>query len=84
MALLLIPVFNNETIPEVPDNPDKPDKSDNPDNSGIPNDSAASKASGDKRMLSKTGDSAPLAPLFALAIGGLGLAVLCARRARME
>lgn len=71
-------VFNNETIPEVPGNPD------NPDNPGAPNDSADSKASGDEGALFKTGDAAPIAPLVALAIGGLGLAVICVRRARRE
>lgn len=71
-------VFNNETIPEVPGNPD------NPDNPGAPNDSADSKASGDEGALFKTGDAAPMAPLVALAIGGLGLAVICVRRARRE
>lgn len=71
-------VFNNETIPEVPGNPDIPD------NPGTPNDSADSKASGDKDVLSKTGDAAPIAPLVALAIGGLGLAILCVRRVRKD
>lgn len=80
-------VFNNETIPEVPGNPDNPDNPgnpDNPDNPGAPNDSADSKASGDEGALFKTGDAAPIAPLVALAIGGLGLAVICVRRARRE
>lgn len=71
-------VFNNETIPEVPGNPDIPD------NPGTPNDSADSKASGDEDVLSETGDVAPIAPLVAPAIGGLGLAILCVRRVRKD
>lgn len=64
-------VFNNETIPEVPDNPDKPGNPDTPDTSGNPDkpdtpevpDSPdapqAPEAPGDENVLSKTGDGAP-------------------------
>lgn len=86
-------VFNNETIPEVPDNPDKPGNPDAPDTPGNPDkpdtpevpDSPdapqAPEAPGDENVLSKTGDGAPMASLLALALGGLGLAAI-ARRLR--
>lgn len=86
-------VFNNETIPEVPDNPDKPGNPDAPDTPGNPDkpdtpevpDSPdapqAPEAPGDENVLSKTGDGAPTASLLALALGGLGLAAI-ARRLR--
>ena len=88
-------VFNNETIPEVPDNPDKPGNPDAPDTPGNPNkpdtpevpDSPdapqAPEAPGDESVLSKTGDGAPTASLLALALGGLGLAAI-ARRLRRQ
>lgn len=88
-------VFNNETIPEVPDNPDKPGNPDTPDTPGNPDkpdtpevpDSPdapqAPEASGDENVLSKTGDGAPTASLLALALGGLGLAAI-ARRLRRQ
>lgn len=88
-------VFNNETIPEVPDNPDKPGNPDAPDTPGNPDkpdtpevpDSPdapqAPEAPGDENVLSKTGDGAPTALLFALALGGLGLAAI-ARRLRRQ
>ncbi len=86
-------VFNNETIPEVHDNPDKPvnpdapDASESPDQPEIPDAPASPEApevSDDGRSLSQTGDVTPMVPLLALAFGGLGLAVVCARRARKE
>ncbi len=52
--------------------------------STTPTEGSPSRASGDEGALSKTGDAAPIAPLVALAIGGLGLAVICVRRARGE
>lgn len=87
-------VFNNETIPEVPDNPDKPGNPDAPDTPGNPDkpdtpevpDSPdapqAPEAPGDENVLSKTGDGAQTALLFVLALGGLGLAAIarCLRR----
>ena len=91
-------VFNNETIPEVPDNPDKPGNPDAPDTPGNPDkpgnpdtpevpDSPdapqAPEAPGDENVLSKTGDGAPMASLLALALGGLGLAAI-ARRLRRQ
>ena len=88
-------VFNNETIPEVPDNPDKPGNPDAPDTPGNPDkpdtpevpDSPdapqAPEAPGDENVLSKTGDGAPAASLLALALGGLGLAAI-ARRLRRQ
>lgn len=88
-------VFNNETIPEVPDNPDKPGNPDAPDTPGNPDkpdtpevpDSPdapqAPEAPGDENVLSKTGDGAPTASLLALAFGGLGLAAI-ARRLRRQ
>ena len=91
-------VFNNETIPEVPDNPDKPGNPDAPDTPGNPDkpgnpdtpevpDSPdapqAPEAPGDENVLSKTGDGAPTASLLALALGGLGLAAI-ARRLRRQ
>lgn len=88
-------VFNNETIPEVPDNPDKPGNPDTPDTPGNPDkpdtpevpDSPdapqAPEAPGDENVLSKTGDGAPMALLLALALGGLGLAAI-ARRLRRQ
>lgn len=88
-------VFNNETIPEVPDNPDKPGNPDAPDTPGNPDkpdtpevpDSPdapqAPEAPGDESVLSKTGDGAPTASLLALALGGLGLAAI-ARRLRRQ
>ena len=88
-------VFNNETIPEVPDNPDKPGNPDTPDTPGNPDkpdtpevpDSPdapqAPEAPGDENVLSKTGDGAPTALLLALALGGLGLAAI-ARRLRRQ
>lgn len=88
-------VFNNETIPEVPDNPDKPGNPDAPDTLGNPDkpdtpevpDSPdapqAPEAPGDENVLSKTGDGAPMASLLALALGGLGLAAI-ARRLRRQ
>ena len=91
-------VFNNETIPEVPDNPDQPGNPDAPDTPGNPDkpgnpdtpevpDSPdapqAPEAPGDESVLSKTGDGAPTASLLALALGGLGLAAI-ARRLRRQ
>ena len=88
-------VFNNETIPEVPNNPDKPGNPDAPDTPGNPDkpdtpevpDSPdapqAPEAPGDENVLSKTGDGAPTASLLALALGGLGLAAI-ARRLRRQ
>lgn len=88
-------VFNNETIPEVPDNPEKPGNPDTPDTPGNPDkpdtpevpDSPdapqAPEAPGDENVLSKTGDGAPTASLLALALGGLGLAAI-ARRLRRQ
>lgn len=88
-------VFNNETIPEVPDNPDKPGNPDAPDTPGNPDkpdtpevpDSPdapqAPEAPGDENVLSKTGDGAPMASLLALALGGLGVAAI-ARRLRRQ
>lgn len=88
-------VFNNETIPEVPDNPGKPGNQDAPDTPGNPDkpdtpevpDSPdapqAPEAPGDENVLSKTGDGAPMASLLALALGGLGLAAI-ARRLRRQ
>lgn len=77
-------VFNNETIPEVPDNPDNPDNPDTPGKPEAPDDSAAPESPDSERMLSETGDAAPIAPLVALAIGGWGLAVLCVHRTRKD
>lgn len=88
-------VFNNETIPEVPDNPDKssnpdapdtpgnPDKPDTPEVPDSPDAPQAPEAPGDENVLSKTGDGAPTALLLALALGGLGLAAI-ARRLRRQ
>lgn len=91
-------VFNNETIPEVPDNPDNPDKPGNPDAPDTPGNPdkpdtpevpdspdapQAPEAPGDENVLSKTGDGAPMASLLALALGGLGLAAI-ARRLRRQ
>lgn len=88
-------VFNNETIPEVPDDPDKPGNPDVPDTPGNPDkpdtpevpDSPdapqAPEAPGDENVLSKTGDGAPTASLLALALGGLGVAAI-ARRLRRQ
>lgn len=85
-------VFNNETIPEVPDNPDKPgnpdtpgnpDKPDTPEVPDSPDAPQAPEAPGDENVLSKTGDGAPTASLLALALGGLGLAAI-ARRLRRQ
>lgn len=87
-------VFNNETIPEVPDNPDKPGNPDAPDTPGNPDkpdtpevpDSPdapeAPEAPGDENVLSKTGDGAPTALLLALALGGLGVAAISRRLRR--
>lgn len=81
-------VFNNETIPEVPDNPGKPGNQDAPDTPGNPDkpdtpevpDSPdapqAPEAPGDENVLSKTGDGAPTALLLVLALGGLGVAAI--------
>ena len=92
-------VFNNETIPEVPDNLDKPvnpgepegpeapDNPETPSKPGAPDVPAvpeAPEAPSDEHSLSKTGDAAPIAPLLALALGGLGLVVVCVRRVRRE
>lgn len=88
-------VFNNETIPEVPDNPDKPGNPDAPDTPGNPDkpdtlevpDSPdapqAPEAPGDENVLSKTGDGAPMASLLALALGEVRLAAI-ARRLRRQ
>lgn len=85
-------VFNNETIPEVPDNPDKPgnpdtpgnpDKPDTPEVPDSPDALQAPEAPGDENVLSKTGDGAPTASLLAFALGGLGLAAI-ARRLRRQ
>lgn len=79
-------VFNNETIPEVPDNPDKPGNPEKPDTPEVPDSPDAPEgpeAPGDESVLSKTGDGAPTASLLALALGGLGLAVI-ARRLRRQ
>lgn len=85
-------VFNNETIPEVPDNPEKPgnpdtpgnpDKPDTPEVPDSPDASQATEAPGDENVLSKTGDGAPTASLLALALGGLGVAAI-ARRLRRQ
>lgn len=87
-------VFNNETIPEVPDNPDKPGNPDAPDTPGNPDKpdtpevpdspdaTQAPEAPGDENVLSKTGDGAPTASLLALALGGLGLAAIVRRLRR--
>lgn len=80
-------VFNNETIPEVPDNPDEPsgpgtpDKPDAPDVPAIPE---APGVPGGGRSLPETGDATPMAPLLALALGGLGLVAVGVRRVRKE
>ena len=71
-------VFNNETIPEVPDNSDKPDTLEVPDSPDAPQ---APEAPGDENVLSKTGDGAPMASLLVLALGSLGVAAI-ARRLR--
>lgn len=85
-------VFNNETIPEVPDNPDKPGNPDKPDTPEVPDSPDAPQvpeapegpeAPGDENVLSKTGDGAPTASLLALALGGLGVAAI-ARRLRRQ
>lgn len=88
-------VFNNETIPEVPDNPGKPGNQDAPDTPGNPDkpdtpevpDSPdapqAPEAPGDVNVLSKTGDGAPTALLLVLALGGLGVAAI-ARHLRRQ
>ena len=88
-------VFNNETIPEVPDNPGKPGNQDAPDTPGNPDkpdtpevpDSPdapqAPEAPGDENVLSKTGDGAPTALLLVLALGGLGVAAI-ARHLRRQ
>ena len=86
-------VFNNKTIPEGPDNPDKPvnpgepEGPETPSNPETPDAPAAPEAPGvpdNGRSLSETGDVAPIAPLFALVLGGLGLAAVCVRRLRRE
>ena len=86
-------VFNNKTIPKVPDNPDKPvnpgepEGPETPSNPETPDAPAVPEAPGvpdDGRSLSETGDVVPIAPLFALVLGGLGLAAVCVRRLRRE
>ncbi len=78
-------VFNNETIPEVPDNPDKPGNPEKPDTPEVPDSPdapQAPEAPGDENVLSKTGDGAPTASLLALALGGLGVAAIARRLCR--
>ena len=76
----------NPDAPDAPGNPDKPgnpDAPDSPDAPQAPEAPEGPEAPGDENVLSKTGDGAPTALLFALALGGLGLAAI-ARRLRRQ
>lgn len=68
-------------MPETPDSPETPSNPETPDAPAVPE---APGVPDDGRSLSETGDVVPIAPLFALVLGGLGLAAVCARRLRRQ
>lgn len=71
-------IFNNKIKPENPGTPNNPNTPETPEALESPD------ALDNENTLDKTGDTAPLAPLMALVLGSLGMAVACIRRMRRE